>query len=88
MYRLEIRKGWEVIKEYKDDHSYDAVLEKARDDGWVDWYFGDDYVIREDAWMYDHVDKIIVLEGDPNIFEEVVLEITKREHLDDEEEAE
>lgn len=88
MFRLEIRRDCEVIKEYEDNYSYDAVLEQARNDGWIDWYFGDDYVIREDAWMYDHVDKVIVLEGNPDIFEEVILEITKLEHLDDEEEAE
>jgi hypothetical protein len=89
MFRLEIRKGWEVIKEYEGKHG-DFLLELARADRWIDWYLGvdDDAVIKEDAWRYDGVDNVLLLEGDPDIYEEVVLKITKLENYESEEEAE
>lgn len=89
MFRLEIRKRWEVIKEYEGKHG-DFLLELARADNWIDWYLGvdDDAVIKEDAWRYDGVDSVLLLEGDPDIYEEVVLKITKLENYESEEEAE
>lgn len=87
MFRLEIRKRWEVIKEYEGEHG-DFLLELARADHWIDWYLGvdDDAVIKEDAWRYDGVDSVLLLEGDPDIYEEVVLKITKLENYESEEE--
>ena len=85
MYRIEIRRGWEVIQEYESEYDKEGILQQAIDDGWIDCYFGDGYVIKEDAWMYDKVDKVLLLEGNPDIFEEVILEITKLERLDEEE---
>ena len=46
----------------------------------------DDAVIKEDAWRYDGVDSVVLLEGDPDIYEEVVMKITKLENYESEEE--
>lgn len=86
MFRLEIKAGYFTLAEYTGEDSQ-ILLDKAQTDGWIDWYFGvdDDAVIKENAWMYDHVDKVILWEGDPELYEEVILEITALEHLEDDE---
>lgn len=86
MYRLEIKAGYMVLAEYTGE-DIKILLDMAMTDRWIDWHDDawTDGVIKDDAWRYDHVDRVILWEGDPERYEEKILEITALEGEEEEE---
>lgn len=85
MFRLEIHAGGSILAEYEGQDDQ-MLLDNARTDGWIDWYFGEDYVITEDAWKNDGVDLVLLYEGWDKEFndKDVIMEIREMENLEEE----
>lgn len=86
MFKLEIKSGYMVLAEYAGEDDK-ILLDRAMTDRWIDWHDDawTDGFIKDDAWRYDNVDSVILWEGDPERYEEKVLEITKLENEEEEE---